>query len=276
MKKDNLVRIGKSLLQHGKHNDRIYILKMAPDDGEIIFDSIEKLQEKYSYGKIIGKIPESIFSLFEKKGFIREAWIEGFFQRKENVFFMSKFFDLKRSKDQKNEVIPDKKNIFETTHHTVFPIKNLTGKDVFSLKKLYRKVFKTYPFPVHSAFYLYQTMRNNVFYSGIYDRGKLIAAASAETDFKNLNAEMTDFAVLPEYRKKGLASLLLSHLEKRMAPKGIQTFYTIARSASYGMNQVFASASYLFSGKLINNTEINGSIENMNVWFKNYSPETNF
>jgi len=269
MKKDKLVRIGKSLLQHGKHNNRIYILKMAPEDEQIIFDLIEKIQMKYSYEKIIGKIPERISSLFEKRGFIREAWIEGFYQKKENVFFMSKFFDLKRSKDQKNEFVPEKKDIFETKENSFFQIKDLGGKDIFPLKNLYRKVFKTYPFPVHSALYLYKTMRKDFFYSGIYDQGKLIGAASAETDFKNLNAEMTDFAVLPEYRKKGLASLLLSHLEKRMASKGILTFYTIARSASYGMNQVFASAGYLFSGKLINNTEIDGSIENMNVWFKN-------
>jgi hypothetical protein len=35
------------------------------------------------------------------------------------------------------------------------------------------------------------------------------------------------------------------------------------------MNATFAKAGYSFGGTLINNTNISGDIESMNVWYKN-------
>jgi hypothetical protein len=57
-------------------------------------------------------------------------------------------------------------------------------------------------------------------------------------------------------------------MEKEMDKKGILTLYTIARAASYGMNTVFARLGYEFTGKLVQNTNISGNLENMNVWYK--------
>ncbi|MDD4047577.1 MAG: putative beta-lysine N-acetyltransferase, partial [Clostridia bacterium] len=37
---------------------------------------------------------------------------------------------------------------------------------------------------------------------------------------------------------------------------------------SYGMNISFAKHRYQYCGTLINNTNISGSIESMNVWYK--------
>jgi hypothetical protein len=34
------------------------------------------------------------------------------------------------------------------------------------------------------------------------------------------------------------------------------------------MNSTFASAGYLFGGMLPNNTNISGSMESMNIWYK--------
>jgi hypothetical protein len=48
----------------------------------------------------------------------------------------------------------------------------------------------------------------------------------------------------------------------------MKTLYTIARSHSAGMNITFAKKGYLFGGTLINNTDISGKIESMNVWYK--------
>ena len=46
------------------------------------------------------------------------------------------------------------------------------------------------------------------------------------------------------------------------------TSYTIARSLSYGMNITFAKMGYIYGGTLINNTNICGSLESMNIWYK--------
>ena len=55
-----------------------------------------------------------------------------------------------------------------------------------------------------------------------------------------------------------------------MEQLGIDTFYTIARSVSFGMNITFAKMDYKYTGTLKNNTNISGNIESMNVWYKNY------
>jgi putative beta-lysine N-acetyltransferase len=79
---------------------------------------------------------------------------------------------------------------------------------------------------------------------------------------------MTDFATLPEYRSKGLASFLLMKMEEEMRRRGIITAYTIARAESYGMNIVFSKHGYAYAGTLVKNTNISKGIESMNVWYK--------
>ena len=113
--------------------------------------------------------------------------------------------------------------------------------DADAMAGLYRQVFETYPFPIHDPEYLRSTMDSHVRYFGIRDEaGRLTALASAEMDCSAGNVEMTDFATLAECRGKGLASILLAHMEKEMAKAGIDTAYTIARAHATGMNIVFA------------------------------------
>ncbi|HQA81666.1 MAG TPA: hypothetical protein PLV96_12800 [Methanoregulaceae archaeon] len=44
--------------------------------------------------------------------------------------------------------------------------------------------------------------------------------------------------------------------------------YTIARAKSYSINITFARGGYEYGGLLPNNTNISGTIEDMNVWYK--------
>jgi putative beta-lysine N-acetyltransferase len=141
-------------------------------------------------------------------------------------------------------------------------------EDTEDISQIYKRVFKTYPFPIHNPAYIEETMNDNVVYFGIRDKGQLIAVSSCEMDMKSQNVEMTDFATLPEYRSQGLASSLLYEMENAMRQRGIMTAYTIARAVSHGMNITFAKHNYTFSGTLINNTDISGEIESMNVWYK--------
>ena len=54
--------------------------------------------------------------------------------------------------------------------------------------------------------------------------------------------------------------------------RGHRVAYTIARALSFGMNITFARRGYLFAGTLVNNTNISGRIESMNVWYKRLVP----
>ncbi len=58
-------------------------------------------------------------------------------------------------------------------------------------------------------------------------------------------------------------------MEMKLEQEGIRTLYTIARAVSPGMNITFSKLGYIYNGCLINNTQICGSLESMNVWSKN-------
>jgi putative beta-lysine N-acetyltransferase len=111
-------------------------------------------------------------------------------------------------------------------------------------------------------------MLDHIVYFGIEIDKRFIALSSAEMDTVSKNVEMTDFATLPKFRGSNLSGLLLVAMEKEMRSRGIQTAYTIARAISPGINMTFAKAGYTYGGRLINNTNISGQIESMNVWYK--------
>jgi len=96
----------------------------------------------------------------------------------------------------------------------------------------------------------------------------LAALSSAETDPVRGMVEMTDFATHPEFRGMGFGVFLLQQMETAMRRRGFIAAYTIARAISPGMNIVFAKQGYLYGGSLINNTNICGRLESMNIWYK--------
>jgi putative beta-lysine N-acetyltransferase len=92
----------------------------------------------------------------------------------------------------------------------------LTPKDARQLAEVYKTVFETYPFPIHSSDYLARTMGENIVYFGVREGERLVAVSSCEMDAASKNVEMTDFATLPGYRAKKLASYLLLEMENEM------------------------------------------------------------
>lgn len=147
--------------------------------------------------------------------------------------------------------------------------------DAVEIAQLYGAVFDTYPFPIDQPQYILTTMNENVLYFSIRHEGKLVALASCEMDTEAQNVEMTDFATLSEYTGQGLASYLLNKMEREMQKRGFKTAYTIARAYSYGMNVTFAKRGYHYGGTLINNTNIGGQIESMNVWYRSLTAVEN-
>ncbi|MBI9071895.1 MAG: putative beta-lysine N-acetyltransferase [Melioribacteraceae bacterium] len=273
---DVIEKIGNSLIQHGKINDRIYLMKLHSKDCPGIISDLIKIAAEKNYSKLFAKIPSQEKDLFIKEGFVEEASIPKFFGNMNDVSFMSKFIDIKRKHldteakktIDKNIAIALEKADDNKTNSSNLEVKILEKDDASQLVNIYKQVFETYPFPIHDESYIKETMDSNLKYYGIYENGILIAASSAEIDEKNKNAEMTDFAALPSARGKGLANILLKKMEQEMEQIGIYSLYTIARAHSVGMNVTFARAGYTYSGTLVNNTNISGKIESMNVWYK--------
>lgn len=273
---DTLTTIGESLVQHGKDSDRVYLMKLCSSDADTIVETLEQLAQANHYTKIFCKVPASAVTPFELSGYHKEAEISGFYQGREAVAFMSRFLDIERSQlgpEQQQTIqkvlaiVRDKANSAKPQTSSPYQLRALTEADCSALAELYQAVFPSYPFPITDPAYLLETMASHVFYYGAFDGDNLVAASSAETDLAGANAEMTDFAALPACRGKGTALALLQLMQNDLGDKGVQTFYTIARAVSVGMNVTFSRAGYEFAGTLVNNTQISGSIESMNVWY---------
>lgn len=266
-----------SKVQHGKENDRVYLMKINKHDIDIILDELIQLARTNKYSKIFCKVPKSIVPLFFADGYILEAFIPKFYNQKEDVFFVSKFLNsdrllhiekekLKNLNQLLSEIPQKKKNLKKIP--SGYSIRKLNKSDVEKITEIYLDVFESYPFPIHNPDYILKTMAKNVHYFGVENDGNLVALASSEVDAGGKNAEMTDFATIQNHGGKNLASLLLMEMEKEMEKQGVKTLYTIARLNSIPMNKTFLRFDYEYSGTLIKNTNISGKIESMNVYFK--------
>lgn len=274
---DIIDTIGSSVIQHGKTSNRVYLMKLSKKDFPHIMSEINKLAAENGYTKIFAKVPAFAKESFRADGYKEEAYIPGFYRGKEDAFFMARYFDPRRAcfsdAASVEKVIQTAKNAAPVqaevlTPEGVFNYRPLNEKDIPDMAAVYKKVFETYPFPIHNPDYLAATMKDNVVYFGVWDQNSLIAVSSCEMDIQSKNVEMTDFATHPDYRGRGLASFLLMKMEDEMRRIGVLTAYTIARATSYGMNITFGKHKYIYSGTLINNTNISGGIESMNIWYK--------
>ena len=265
-----------ALFQHGKANNRLYLMKWDGKEPTRLLQTINQLVTANRYTKAFIKVPEHHAPFFAQNEFEEEARVPAYYDLTACIF-MGKFFDPNRSKvlprtretmDRNLELALDKKR--EKSSQTLpqgFCLRGLISGDCEQLAALYRNVFRTYPFPIQDIAYLEQTMKDNITYFGIFSGKNLVAASSAEMDLETSSVEFTDFATNPDYRGNGFAAILLAEMEKTMTMRGIKTHYTIARALSAGMNITFAKAGYCYGGTLINNTGISGNIESMNVWY---------
>jgi beta-lysine N6-acetyltransferase len=272
---DTLKPIGHSLIQHGPDSDRVYLMKLDPTDRLRIGRAINALVGEHGYGKVFAKVPESAEPMFIRQGYRREAAIPGYYPSGEPVVFLARYPDPDRSRDPRADRCAEilalaRAQPVEPAPElpTGFVSRRLAPADLPVLAAVYREVFESYPFPIHDPDYLARTMASHVAYYGVFKGDRLVAAASAERDLETQTAEMTDFATLPDVRNQGLARTLLSRMAADREALGIRLGYTIARALSHGMNITFARTGYAFGGTLVNNTQICGRIESMNVWYR--------
>jgi putative beta-lysine N-acetyltransferase len=274
---DLIEKIGRSIVQHGPYNRRAYLMKLYDRDVNHILSALDCLAHDNHYEKILAKVPSGSKAVFEKQGYVQEAVIPGYFNNREHAFFMCKYrssgrrqiTDRKQIQDilslaEQQGQLPSKKKPTQPLNiHICGP------EDADQMSRVFKSVFKTYPFPIFDADYLSTVMKNQqaVYFCIKKDR-QINAIAASERDPDNKGVEMTDFATLPEYRKRGFAGCLLEDMERVMAGQGMRSAFSIARALSPGMNILFARKGYAFGGTLVNNTQISGHIESMNVWYK--------
>lgn len=279
---DTITKIGDSTIQHGKFNNRIYLMKLSEQDFPDIIKLLDEMALKNEYTKIFAKVPAFARDEFTKNGYIIEGHIPNFFSNQEDVYFMGKFFSMLRMYNNKIKEINEILNIVRSKMSKYlkfhiskeFNFMKLNKSHANQISALYKNVFEAYPFPIHDPQYIMKTMDENFIYFSILYKNKIVALSSSEMDIDSQNVEMTDFATLPEYEGNGLATYLLNEMENEMRNRDMKIAYTITRATCISINVVFAKMGYKYGGTLLNNTNISstktdsGNFESMNIWYK--------
>lgn len=283
--RDVITRIDNSIVQHGKHNSRLYVMSLSKKDFPKIIDKLDIMASENGYSKIFAKVLSFARDKFIENGYRIEASIPRFYDGQERIYFMCKYFDRSRMIDDKIEDINkilgisrSKENILEDNTFKFdlpkgFKYEICDESHISQMANLYGKVFVTYPFPINDPEYIRKTMSENFVYFSIWKDDNIVALSSSEMDINLQNVEMTDFATLPEYQGKGFALYLLYKMENEMRKRNMQVAYTISRAISYGINILFAKMGYKYGGTLTNNTNISvtkdasNNFESMNIWY---------
>ncbi len=266
--------LGKTAIQHGPESNRIYLMHFWPSDYPDIIEKLDALAKDNGYSKIFAKVPSRFAPKFRMSGYETEAIVPGFFHGNEDALFMVKYLDTQRRIADAGEMNAFQEILLTEISNDIPPlddtylIRLMTPEDTEEMTEVFAQVFESYPFPIFDTGFLKKEMGNETRYFGVYQNGKLVGISSAECDDQLKNAEMTDFAVLPSQRGKKIAIHLLRAMEDYLKDQGFKSFYTIARLNSPSMNKTFMNNHYRYTGTLINNTQIGGKIESMNVWYK--------
>ncbi|MEG9297982.1 putative beta-lysine N-acetyltransferase [Mangrovibacillus sp. Mu-81] len=226
-----------------------------------------------NYEKLIIKARESQFMTLIERGFVHEGVINHYFNG-DRVHFMSRFMKEERRTSsywsQEDDLLSSvhKLGVYPSFMDSDDSILVAGTGQAEELSSLYKEVFKLYPVPLHDPRYIKDAMKNGTIFVCIRKNEQIISAASAEINFQYKNAELTDCATLPLYRKGGFMKNLIARLEEELLYRDIYCAYTIARALSYGMNAVFHQLGYEYRGRLANNCYIFDKIEDMNLWEK--------
>jgi putative beta-lysine N-acetyltransferase len=273
---DTICRFGGSTYQHGPLNDRIYLMKLSPDDVPGIIYLFEELSEKEGYSKIFVKVPASARDMFLSRGYRVEAGIPGLYRSGEDGVFMARYLDDRRGVEagmnRIREIIRESVQKAEVCRRKDLPagytLQACEQDEAGEIADLYGRIFESYPFPIHDPEYIRTVMQEDIRFFSVRKDGELAAVSSSEIYRQDSFVEMTDFATDPRHTGLNLASHLLERMEDEMMDEGIRVAYTICRACSFPINITFARAGYRYGGTLQNNTNICGSFESMNVWYK--------
>lgn len=270
------IKIGKDKICVDYVNSCVKIIKFH----NMSFQNIKRLihfVSKQHLGKIICNCDIECLDNFIKAGFQMEGKIDGYFKG-EDAFCMSYFIFKNRksyNEHSKEDLILrqslNKKDTFNYNDVNLnYHIRNASESDIKDMIKLFFRVFPTYSSEIFSEDYLRSTLNKKVLYKVAVDNdGRIIGTASADLDRENLNAEITNCVTHPHYRNKGILSNIIYSLELDLKNMGFITLYSLSRAIHPGINFVLSKHGYTFRGILVNNCNICGGFEDMNIWVKN-------
>lgn len=254
-------------------NKRLKILDRGEKFSEDLVLENENKARFLNYEKIIVTTGEKNWRNYLNHGYQLEGVIDTFFNG-HPAYLMSFFLTAQRGNSlsslEANKILRLarlKQASSRQQKEINFVIRDAKPSDQDVIFKIFQRVFSTYPSPIHDPEYLKKVLNNSLFKVCLHE-GEVISVASADIDWGNKGAEITDCATLPEFRGYGLMEKLVEGLEKTLKEKNVITLYSLARALSLGITKVFYRQGYAYSGRLVNNCHICGQYEDMNLWVK--------
>jgi putative beta-lysine N-acetyltransferase len=281
-KYSELAPLGKAI-DLDPHNRRIKVYQLPKENDFTMAQlALKELAKEHQCDKIIFYSKPEETKWVEETKCDHEGKIDGFFQG-EDAYIYSIFLNPDRNQPidwaQEEKVMQivneDNKVAQEVSLPAEYAMRSAVEEDAIEMAKLYGEVFETYPTPLDDPEFIKEMMNDHVSFTIVEHNGQLISACSAD-QFPQFNAaEMTDCATLPEHRGQGLLSQQFIHLEKKMEQKGVQTLFSYSRAVSVGMNLINARHGFTFGGRMIQNSNISGRFEDMNIWVKGINADSN-
>ncbi len=260
-----------------QYNQRIKILQYSANDFSKMIMKIRWIAEANGFDKIFCMASRQEWQNFLRYGYVLEAVIK-YYLNGEDAYVMSKFRSQERltSANLMEEthlieeiMIQDNNDEHERELPPTYKIRMATNADIQNLISLYQEIFETYPSPLIHNDYFESIFQTDSIFALCEENGQIVAAASAELSPQYKAAELTDCATRKNARGLGIMTHILKFLEVELKKRDYHCAYTMARARSYGMNNVFYRLNYEFLGRLINNCDIYGTYEDMNIWANN-------
>jgi beta-lysine N6-acetyltransferase len=253
------------------YNSRIK-LKSFEGDPSAVAATLLKTARSFGAGKAIAFVHPQDKDAFS--GFVQEGEIPGYFAGKDAVCLAGYTDDRRRmprdtGKAERIIKLAREKAGKGESVDSPYILRPAETADSAALASFYGDIFRdSYPTPVSDPEYLKEAINGDSVFWLLEDNQIIIGAASLETDPVNKNAEVTDCAVMPAYRGQGLLALMVNHLEEEGRQRKLTCLYSLSRALLPGINIVLSASGYRWYGRLINNCQICGDFEDMNIWQK--------
>lgn len=240
--------------------------------------SVKQLGQQHDCDKLIFYVKLVDQAIIHPYASRYEGMIKSFFNG-ENAHIYAIFLDPDRNHLQLSE---REKNVFQLIHRkkgkgpthrfelpSGFHMRWAKKQDAEQMSILYKTVFKSYPTPMNEPEFIKQLIDEDVYFLVVEHNNYIVSACSAELLQNFRAAELSDCATFREHRSKQLLSYQVAHLIPRLKKIGVRTLFSYSRSKSAGMNLVNAKHGFHYGGRMVQNSNISGSMENMNIWYKN-------
>ncbi|SDJ12197.1 putative beta-lysine N-acetyltransferase [Salimicrobium halophilum] len=225
--------------------------------------------------KIIFFVTGEETRLMQERFYSYEGRIGGFFDG-EDAYVYALFLDEKRNIRSATE---KEKRVLQTAFSYATKEEGEAGKsyyirraqkaDRFGMSQLYKQVFASYPTPMDDPDFILEMMESGVYAMvGEYE-GRIVSSCAGDWMPLYNACELTDCATLPEHRGKGLLVSQARRILEACRERRVKTIFSYSRSLSTGMNIINARLGFKYGGRMVRNSNIAGSFENMNIWYRN-------